>query len=273
MKFTNFFSRPSIKNQLTQEQLKVLRAISRNDLDYQNLIHADVGKVKRWIEQYLQRRPVIDDLNKVGVIVKDLDHLVSPSYKENELLFNSIPVLIKWLKKRTLPCHVKTTIARLLINLPVLKTEAIRVFFRVYPKVNCNLRDDLNNGDQLCQFLENGLVFWIDDFYADKLFKMIGGNKHKWRVLLYLAFTKFKKAENRKKAINFLTDRLAECLDRKDGYATVPLEVLRKLKAKETTGLIRRFLQHQNADVRSEAKKTIKSFEKLTLKYDEVFEH
>jgi hypothetical protein len=251
-----------MKSNFTSEQIEVLKAISRTEWQYQRYINSPPKYLDIWVRRYFQIKPVLDDLHTHGIKVLDvsrLDVVDENTYKK------AVPILVKWYKTDELSYSSKNCIVSILILNLYSKAYAFDEIIKQYKSVNYDYKDEDGrwDGDGYAMAMENAFIKWMDDSYAPILFAILAQSKFQWRLLLYLSFTKFKKPENKKKAVEILIDRLKENHDQKVGHPGILIEMLRKLKAVEAKDLITEYLADPNGEIRREAKKTIAAFDKL----------
>lgn len=257
LKSQMYASRPSAKDKLTKEQLEVLRIMSRNELQFQQLLHNSPQKINRWIKLYHFEKPIIEDLNKHGIKVKDLEDLRYPDF--DSFFIEALPILVKWLKKKTTQYEVKNTIIHILIDKPISKKYAFDAMIDIFRTADRNYRDKWGFQTSLFVMLGNALMRWVDDDHAPIIFNLLKDEKNKEDNFLLASVANFKKPENIESAKELIGKELLTTRNN-DRLCSV-ISTLRKLKATETKELIKKFLTHPNSEVKREAKKTIALFD------------
>lgn len=266
---------------MTKQQLRVLKILSRNnEPSFKQLLQRPPEHIDRLIKSYYQRKPVIDDLNSHRIKINDLEDMIYPDFKE-ELFQKALPILVKWLKKEPLPNHVKASIIHVLIEKPIAKKNVFNIIINIYRSTDPNYRDEWGTKTDLPIFLGNAFLRWADDDHSDIIFKLLDDKKFRDDDFLLSSVSNFKKPENIKKATKLLMQELQKPNLPNARLATIIL-ALRKLKAVEARDLIYPFMNFPNnykrtieidpkkygytsdGEVRSEAKKAIAKFDKLT---------
>ncbi|MBU3978753.1 hypothetical protein KJ980_07200 [Patescibacteria group bacterium] len=269
----------SATQNLTKEQIRVLKLISTNNLDFQNISKSSPEKIDRWVKQYYQDKPVIDDLNNQGVHITKLYDLMYPDFSEEQYI-KAIPILVKWLNNNELQNHVKASIIQALIEKPVSKNYAFDAIINIFKSTDKNYRDEWGFQTDMPMMLGNAFRLWVDDDHAEIIFNLLKNKKFREDDFLLGSLANFKKPENIKKATAFLMKELQKPNIYNARLGAI-ISTLKKLKAVEARELIYPFTNFPNnykrtieidpkkygyitdTEIRNEAKKTIAKFDKL----------
>lgn len=276
---------PSRLTNLTSEQKRILMIVSNNNKhQYELNLYSTPEELDRMIQGYYEEKPIFDDLEKNGIKVNTLDNMLLKDFDE-KLYIKAIPILLKWLKKDDLPNSTKAEIVKAIGSRPVSKEYAFDAIIDEFKKLD---KDALRKKEGFYNWyvIVVGNVFtrWMDDNYADSLFKLLEDEKYKDNSFLIFALTKFKKQENREKAIKFSMNELNSPNHNNEAIANL-IYVLQKYKAVQAKKLIESFLDFpksykriisqtdrkefqlvEDKHVRKAAQKAINSFTKLKLK-------
>lgn len=264
---------------LTKEQIRVLKLISTNDLDFQNLSRSSSEKIERWVKQYYQDKPVIDDLNNHGIKITKFYDMLYPNFSEEQFA-KAIPILVKWLKNKELHNHIKASIIQALLEKPISKNYAFDIIIDIFKSTDKNYRDEWGFQTDLPMMLGNAFLRWTDDDHAEIIFNLLRDKKFREDDFLLGSISNFKKPDNIKKATQLLMRELQKPNIYNARLGTI-LSTLRKLKAVDARELIYPFTDFPNnykrtieidpkkygyitdTEIRNEAKKTIAKFDKI----------
>ncbi len=273
--------RPPKLKTLTEEQIRILKIVSRNN-EYQldDLLHSTSERVENVIKAYYEEEPLIDDLNNQGIQSNILNDLKYKDF-DNKSYEKAIPILIKWLKKEDISDNLKSAIISVLVERPISKQYSFDIIIDIYEKnADKNVPDKFGFQPSLFIAIGNGLIRWVDDKYAAKIFDILKNEKLRLDSFLLSSLANFKKFENRKKAIKVLIEELQKP-NLNNGRLLLIISILKKLEAIEARNLIYLFTQYpQNyprneklsleenyfvtdTNVRNEAKKAIAAFDKI----------
>jgi HEAT repeat protein len=155
-----------------------------------------------------------------------------------------IPLLLKWLRQVD-DKDLKEDLVRTM-SLPCAGPEVARAFVEEF-----RAADDFF----LKWAIGNGLSIVADDTVADDLFELVRDRRHgRAREMLALALANLRDPHAPAVARKLLSDEDVQ------GHAVI---ALRKLKAYEAKDDVARLLKHPKSWIRAEAKKALRSFEKI----------
>lgn len=224
--------------------------MSRSDLQFQNLLKSSPQKIERWVKQYYSRKPVIEDLISHGIQVDDIDDLIFPENKE--AYSRSIPLLIKWLTKKGISYDVKAIIVQVFLASRFFNKMAFEAIINEFKSVDRNYRDEFGYQSDYITFLDNALLKWVNDEYAETVLRLLSVNKYKNDFFLIASVGNFKKNQNVNRAKKILIKQLQD-LNIEDKKLFTLIVTLRKLKAKEARDIISKYLNHKDYNIRKEA--------------------
>jgi len=253
-----------LNNDLRDEQKNVLKIISSNDVSYQMLLRNPTERVNRIVKNYYLRKPVIDDLNKNGVRVRDVE-FAHPHYSGKKTFQKAMPILVKWLKNKDLNYHVKSSIAHVLVENSIAKQYAFDTIIDEYKMVDRTYKDEWDYITDYTVFLGNAFIKWTDDSYAPIIFNLLDEKRFENDAWLLYSLKNLKKPENIARAKSILLDRLKRHPQDYKLLLTI-IETLRKLKAVESKETLQQLLSLPEMEVRREVKKTLIEFDKLSAK-------
>lgn len=267
----------------TKEEIAILKAISHNhEGRFQDLLNSGRERLDRIFAQYRQTEPVLDDLEKNGIKINDLEEPY-PALKEDTFR-KAIPILLKWLKKESLPYHAKASIIKILIQRPIAKEYTFDTVLDIFKFSDPNYRDEWGAQTTLPVRLGNALLRWLDDEHAPIIFDLLKEEKFRKDEFLLQALANFKKPENKKKAAQILMQQLQKP-NWPNIYLGTIIYTLGKLKALEARSIIESFTnfpanykrtreisrkEHNyltDKQIQNDAKKVIAKFNKLQNNY------
>ncbi len=267
------------RKDLTDEEMKILKILSKNNsYQLQSLVERPFEKIKEIINNYYQRKPVIDSLNAAGIKIKDLDYFLYPDYKK-EINEKSLTILADWLKKDHLSDDAKSTIIHVLINFPTAKKYIFDSVLERYKSADPNYINKLGYKTGIPIELGNAVIRWVDDTHAETVFSLLKSKKFRDDGWLISSMANFKKTENVKRATALVVKKLEES-NLSNAQLWTFINILRKLKAVKTKMIIYPFTNFphnykrtikldpkkvgytSDGEVKAEAKKAIAKFDK-----------
>lgn len=269
-----------VTKNLTDEQKKILKIFSSNNyLQYQDLIRSTPEQIDRMVKRYYEEKPIIDDLNTLGIQINILSDMKYPDFNKKSYE-KAIPTLVDWLKKKDLSYHVKASIIGALIVKPISKQYAFDTIIELFKTADRNYRDENGFQTDLFIYLGNAFTRWVDDSHANTVFDLLKYKHNKEDGFLLSSLINLKKPENKQNAIELLMNEM-QIQDQTNGLLLTSIAALRKLKAIKAKPLLESFTTYpknyirtkamdekehgfvSDTEVRNEAKKAIKSFNKI----------
>ena len=248
-------------HKLSSEEIKILKIVSNgSDLRFKQLLNDNPQRIERIIKSYYHRLPVINDLNKHGINVKDLSEL-HPSSASHDRSIDAVPILVSWLKKRELSKDTKSIIISILIENPISKKYAFDTILDIFKTVDPNEKDEYGFLSILPIEVGNALLRWVDDAHADVIFNFLKDKKLKDDVFLIASLANFKDPINIQKVKDFVLQELKSSPN-KELLGGI-FVVLKKLKIIEAEKLVEAYTKSKDTDIRNEAKKTLQVFQKV----------
>jgi hypothetical protein len=244
---------------------------NNNKYQYEMRLDSTPEQIESMIKNYYEQKPILDELKDNGIVVTTLYYMRLKDsnqsfYVDESIFLKAMPILITWLKKDKLSYVTKSEIVSVLIDRSVSKQHTFGLFLSLFKSVD---RDNLLEKEfksHLCANLGIAFTRWTDDENVATVFALINDksiNNDEYRLSFLLeSLANLKESENRKKAIKILMKEL-QIPNRSNMLIYTTITSLRKLKAVEAEALIEPYISHENRDVRNDAKKAIRSFEKI----------
>ncbi|HSX09001.1 MAG TPA: hypothetical protein VLF93_02525 [Candidatus Saccharimonadales bacterium] len=248
-------------HKISSEDIKVLKIISNgSDLQFKLLKEDTPERIKRIVKSYYNRLPLINDLNQHGINIKDISQL-HPSQTSDDIYKKTVPILVLWLKKKDTDKETKAIIISNLIEKPYSKQYAFDIILDLFKSTDRYEKDEDGYESMLPLYIGNALLRWVNDSYADIIFNFLKDKKLREDNFLLESLSNFKNPENVQKAKEIVIKELKSEPD-KDRLGAI-FVVLKKLKVIEAEKLVEIYTKNKDSNIRNEAKKLMRVFEKI----------